>query len=113
MRRLRSPSRRRLSPSCAPLSRYVVLEWYRYAKQEANTSQGKGKAEKTEKAEEKTDETPAVPALPEAEAKAAEPATEEAAKPVEVEATAAKPATTEEELPAKPLEATPAVTAAA
>jgi hypothetical protein len=77
------------------------------------TIKGKGKAEKTEKAEEKTEETPAVPALPEAEAKAAEPATEEAAKPVEVDATAAKPATTEEEVPAKPLEATPAVTAAA
>ncbi|KAK3299969.1 pleckstrin domain-containing protein [Chaetomium fimeti] len=81
------------------------------------TIKGKGKAEKTEKTEEKTEETPAVPALPateaETEAKAAEPAAEDAAKPAETEATASAPATTEEETPAKPLEATPAVTAAA
>ncbi|KAK4155563.1 Pleckstrin homology domain-containing protein [Chaetomidium leptoderma] len=75
------------------------------------TIKGKGKTEKTEKAE----ETPAVPALPvtETEATATEAAAEEAAKPAEVEATAAAPAVAEEETPAKPLEATPVVTATA
>ncbi|KAL2018564.1 hypothetical protein VTK56DRAFT_606 [Thermocarpiscus australiensis] len=78
------------------------------------TIKGKGKTDKTEKVEDKTEETPAVPAVPatETSATAAEPAAEDAAKPAEAEAPAAAPAA-EEETPAKPLEATPAVTAAA
>lgn len=72
------------------------------------TIKGKGKGEKSEKSEEKAEETPAVPETAEA-AKAEEPAAEEAPKPVEVEAT---PAVQAEE-PAKPIAATPAVTAAA